>query len=136
MATILQNWNAPAVTPSVKQAADGTRTTIVNLLFLLGRLRIAHWQASTKTNEHQALGSLYDSIGSLIDDFAEILMGTEGGREMPTVSGPIGGGEGYDKIVEEMRTAALDLCKATQPDLANIAADILQAVNKARYLLS
>lgn len=137
MANPIINWEDPP-TEVLKQAADGPRATIIDLLFLLGNLRVAHWRASTKTNEHAALGQLYDSLSDLVDTLAETLMGDEGSREMPSRKATIGQGDGYDGLISEGKRLADSLCTALadKPDLANITADIRQAMNKAAYLLS
>jgi hypothetical protein len=141
MDTSLLRWSTPSPAPHQKAAADNSmRTTIVEILFSLANLRIAHWQASTKTNEHRALGDLYEALDGLVDDFTEVLMGFEGSRDMPSTSAKISGGNGYEAIVDSLKTATETLCTASKSagadDLANIAADMKQAVNKAKYLLS
>jgi hypothetical protein len=40
-----------------------------------GSLQIAHWMANTVTNEHKALGDLYESMVGFVDEFAEVYMG-------------------------------------------------------------
>ena len=132
MANPIISWEAPT-----KAAASDVRQTIIDMLFVLGNLRVAHWQASTKTNEHAALGELYSSINDRLDTLAETLMGDEKNRDMPSKSAAIGSQDGYESLVTESKTLADRLCKslASPPDLANIAAEIRQAANKAAYLL-
>lgn len=132
---LLEGWNETTGHSVEKQAAEsGTRTAIVALLGLLASLRIVHWQASTKTNEHEALGDLYDSLDGLVDTYAETLMGLELKRDMPASGHEIKGGEGFEWIIKDLRTQ-IDKLDTSSPDLGNIAADMLQAVNKASYKL-
>ena len=142
---ILQTIGAAYATKSAATEAstedkptNGLRSTIVDLIILLSNLHVAHWQASRKTNEHAALGGLYASLDGLIDDFAETLMGLEGNTDMPTKSAEVAGGKGFADVVKGIRTSVESLCKESKTvsdDLANVAADMTQAVNKACYLL-
>ena len=141
--TLLANWSEAPQTDAApeKEAAERTmRSTIVEILGLLGNLRVAHWQASTKTNEHKALGDLYESLDGMVDDFTEALMGMDRNRDMPSKTVTIAGGNGHEGILSKLQSAVAYLCtssmEAKADDLANIAADMKQAVNKARYLLS
>lgn len=134
-------YGATADTAVVKSAAEDNsmRKTIVDMLFCLSNLRIAHWQASTKTNEHKALGDLYEALDGLVDDFTEVLMGRDRNRDMPTKSSEVKGGDGYEGVLTSLRkcveSLSADAKEAKAPDLENLAADMIQALNKADYLL-
>jgi hypothetical protein len=133
--------SAPSAALTKSAAADGSsmKTTIVDMLFCLSNLRIAHWQASTKTNEHKALGGLYEALDGLVDDFTEILMGRYRNREMPSKSDTVKGGDGYENVIASLRKCAESLSEdantAKAPDLQNLAADMIDALNKADYFL-
>jgi len=51
---------------------------ICRLVAYNGSLQIAHWLADTVTNEHKALGDLYEKMVGLTDEFAEVYMGKNG----------------------------------------------------------
>lgn len=101
-----------------------------------GSLQIAHWMADTVTNEHKALGDLYESMVDLVDDFAEVYMG-----KYPVVSFP------KEAVIEDITegpaSEGLEIVKDAQAkfkvgeddDLLNILADMSSALNKAKYLL-
>lgn len=134
--SLLQNWNPSSAAP-LKEAAAGVRGAIVDILALLPSLRVAHWQASTKTNEHQALGELYTTLDGLLDDFTETLMGLEGSRELPSRRCSVETGSGFEGLVGRVKDLVNQLVSETsaEADLNNIAADMRQAVSKACYLL-
>lgn len=101
-----------------------------------GSLQIAHWKADTVTNEHKALGDLYDSMVELVDDFAEVYMGKYGVVSFPKDAM-------IEDITEEPASEGLEIVKDAQgkfkvgedDDLLNILADMSSALNKAKYLL-
>jgi len=100
-------------------------------------LRIAHWKANTVTNEHKALGDLYDSISDLVDSFAETYMGHYGSEKIIIPAKPIIDVSGSPvrrgcEIVDYIRS---ELKMGEEDDLLNIVADMQGALNKARYLL-
>lgn len=128
-----------AAQPVVKKAAFGDcRASVIALLGMIPTLRVAHWQASTKTNEHKALGDLYEALDGLIDDFAETLMGLDGNdRSFESHGCTIEAKNEFAGIVKRIRDEVNKVVEATssEADLNNIAADMRQAVNKACYLL-
>lgn len=96
-------------------------------------LQMAHWQADTVTNEHKALGDLYEALVGLLDQFAEVYMGCYGVLEfqkmqVEKLKRPCS--EGL-MIVEELKS------EIDEDDigLENIVADMEIALNKAKYLL-
>ena len=100
-------------------------------------LRLAHWKADTKSNQHEALGALYDSMSDLTDTFAETYMGHYGSQKIDIPLKPIldvsgapvrRGCEIISYIIKELKAGQED-------DLINIAADMQGTLNKARYLL-
>lgn len=136
---LLANWGSQEPKPPAEKeaATTGARATIVKILGLQPTLRVAHWQASTKTNEHKALGDLYEALDGMIDDFTETLMGLEGDRSLPAQKTSIETGNEFLGVVKEIRGLVNTLVSETrdEADLNNIAADMRQAVNKACYLL-
>jgi hypothetical protein len=108
------------------------------LLGFLSSLRVAHLNADTATNEHKAIGELYDDMDELTDDYAEICLGKHGGKataasfaKAPTDDNAAMIQAGSD-CVSDLRAT----CKVgVDDDLLNILADMDTALNKARYLL-
>lgn len=107
---------------------------ICDLVAYNASLNIAHWRADTKSNEHNALGSLYDALVGETDKFAEIYMGKYGVVSFSTCEltdikdAPA---EGL-KIVEELQS---HFKAGEDDDLLNSLADMSAALNKAAYLL-
>lgn len=101
-----------------------------------GSLHIAHWLADTKLNTHKALGDLYESMVDLTDEFAEVYMGKYGLIEFPKDCC-------IEDITEEPATEGIELVSKIEgelnpkedSDLLNITADMMIALNKAKYLL-
>ena len=111
---------------------------VINLQAFSVNLQIAHWRAPTKTNEHRALGDLYERIAELTDTLAEVAMGKSGGREFPTDSIEIETIEpsvlcaaGLD-ILADIRA---ELTAGQDDDLLNIVADMSAEINRTLYLL-
>jgi DNA-binding ferritin-like protein len=99
--------------------------------------RVAHWNASTVTEEHEALGDLYGSFASLIDTFAEIYLGKKGGKVSFTSSTcPHDDNAALLECGQAEVTHQRSLMKpGVDDDMLNILADMDTAINKARYLL-
>ena len=107
---------------------------IIALVAFNTSVQLAHWQASSKTNEHRALGDLYGRMVELTDDFAELVLGKNGNRDLPTVKSiPLAGLVSLG--IQTVLTARSEITDARDEDLANILADMSAALNKAKYLL-
>lgn len=116
---------------------------ILNLMQFNANLQVAHWQAPTKTNEHSALGELYEKMIDLTDEFVETYFGTVGSRELETGED----GEMEIEIVQNMEPllviqgglSVIDELKSAlsedSDDLLNILADMRGALNKTLYKL-
>lgn len=111
---------------------------IGKLLGFLASLRVAHLNADTATNEHKAIGELYEEMDELTDNYAEICLGKHGGKasaaslvKAPTDDNASMIQAGSD-CVSQMRS---DCKVGVDDDLLNILADMDTALNKARYLL-
>ena len=105
-----------------------------SLLALLSNVRVAHWNASTTTNEHRALGELYEALDSTVDTFVELYMGKRkiaacGDAPASPVPEML---EGGCSAVSELRKA---LTVGEDDDLLNALADIEAALSKAKYML-
>lgn len=116
---------------------------VTELLTLHNQLKINHWQTESYA-EHQALGSAYDSLTGLIDEFVEVFMGKYGrivnksgfGLDVQNLK-DIPSNDLADKyikyLVEEL-PKKLDAKKDT--DLLNIRDEMLSVLNKLKYLLT
>ena len=99
-----------------------------------GALQVAHWMANTVTNEHKALGDLYDSMVGLIDTFTETYIGKygmitfkpmklENVSKTPCAKGLV--------LAEDLKSYLSE----DDDDLLNIVADMFTALHKAKYML-
>ncbi len=136
--TLFPGWDSQE--PVIKQAEEsGIRSKILKLLLLNASVRVAHWRASTKTNEHAALGGLYSAVDDFVDSFVEMAMGREGHRDFSSVSGEVNASASNGELIKDLRAAAEGLLEEAKSknaeDLVNTAAELIGAVNKAAYLL-
>lgn len=115
---------------------------ISTLFQILNQLRMMHWQTESYA-AHVALGSLYDSLDELIDDFVETYSGKYG---KPKLESPLSisvadiGRIDPESFLGEVAqflqgkfSEEFDPSKDT--DIANIRDEMIGAVNKTRYLL-
>jgi len=107
---------------------------ICKLVAYNGSLQLAHWTADTVTNEHKALGDLYETMSELTDEFAQTYMGKNGvieicDAEVCKMENPVQDGL---ELTKELTT---NLTEGDDDDLLNIVADMNIALNTARYLL-
>lgn len=116
-----------------------TTDLLVELVALKTNLQLAHWQASSVTNEHATLGALYGKLDGLLDEFAEVTLGKLGAREFPdgkTINLLAGAKpaallkSGFDLLAAIRAELAED-----DGDLRNIADEMQAELNRARYLL-
>ena len=104
----------------------------------LSHIRTFHWNADTKTNEHNALGKLYDQLDELLDTYVETYIGKCGGKVTDDDLDSCGctdNGELVDygcQLVDESR---VNFEAGDDDDMLNILADMETALNKARYFL-
>lgn len=106
------------------------------LLEMQTQLRVYHWQA-TSLSKHTVLGSAYDDLSELVDNFVEILMGAEG----VVAIAPL-------KVHNRNEKDALEYCEdaiedlrrmrdevEVYHDLAAIADEMIGVFGKLKYLL-
>jgi len=136
---LVPGWDSPEPALPKQAEESGIRQQILKLLLLNSSVRVAHWRASTKTNEHKALGDLHEAIDGLVDDYVEMLMGREGSREFSSISGEVNASASNADLIKDLREAAAGLLShakgADAEDLVNTAAEIVGTINKAAYLL-
>ena len=125
--------------PIAENTAKLPTDCVSEFLSLLANIRLAHWQADSRTNEHKALGDLYESVDGSVDEMVEILLGKNGSRDVDAKGLTLFANadlaqllEAGMEIVEHIRT---ELETGTDDDMLNILADISAALNKAKYLL-
>lgn len=115
---------------------DNVDELIHKLVAYNGGLQIAHWMADTVTNEHKALGELYDSMIALTDDFAEVYMGKYGVMAfVPNIKIEDLGKSPCAKGCDLVYQICENFDEEEDSDLLNILADMKIALNKAKYLL-
>ena len=116
---------------------------VTELLTLHNQLKINHWQTESYA-EHQALGSTYDELTGLIDEFVEVFMGKYGRvvnkngftldvKNLKDLSSDQLADKYIKYLVEEL-PSKLDSTKDT--DLLNIRDEMLGNLNKLKYLLT
>lgn len=67
--------NINPVMAKMEHEANSAGLAVGPILALLGKVRVAHWNASTVLNDHTALGGLYESLDESLDHFVELYMG-------------------------------------------------------------
>lgn len=99
----------------------------------------AHWIAATKTNEHKALGDLYESWGGSLDSLAELSMGKTRDRAFSPEQASINPQVDYAALVDNglsLVESFRDTCETGEDDdVLNVLADMSHALNKASYML-
>lgn len=101
---------------------------------------IFHWRTSSFA-AHEALGHYYDSIGDLVDSYAEQVQGCYGlisGFRTPDRVSEKAEKESVVAYFEELkdRVEALEKELPQEPDLVNTYADILRLLHTTIYKLS
>ena len=100
---------------------------------------LSHWTAPTKTNEHAALGELYDSWGDNLDKLAELCMGKARSRDLPTAQLPLKAETNYAALIKTglgLVTAFRFACEpGIDDDVLNVLADMSHSLNLAAYKL-
>lgn len=117
---------------------------VTKFLSVQSQLRIYHWQTKSYA-EHQALGSLYDTLGGLVDEFVETFSGKRGAVPMSKETFAMAADnyktkkevmdylDGFVTYLTTELPSYLDSSKDS--DLLNLRDEMLGAVNKTKYLL-
>lgn len=138
-AVVTPKAETPVQKPIKEAAEDSYASVVCDLLLYNTTVRVAHWKASTSTNEHKALGDLYELVDGALDNFMEVAMGNMGKREFSSTKGELDASASVDSILSKLRESAKKLIslskKNDDEDLLNIAADLLIGINKQAYLL-
>lgn len=115
-----------------------TRLQSIQLLGFADNVRVAHWQAPRKTNEHETLGDLYGALSGPIDELTELAIARDGNLEFPADSIAIINrapyadllGGGLALLAEIRATFAADA-----DDELTVLADIKRAIVRAAFKL-
>lgn len=123
-----------------KQASsEDLHTLILDMVGHNSRLQLAHWRADTQTNEHEALGDLYDAMVGLVDKLAEVSMGKDSNRNFSSVDVTLDPDTTPKDLLQEMKALAEKIMTKVKADgaddLQNITADILENINRTQYKL-
>jgi hypothetical protein len=119
------------------------KTSFVAMFIQLQQqFRIFHWQTNHYAR-HQAYGGIYDSLDDLIDAFVEAYMGKYGRVKLGQTNGVVLKDMDQIDIPSFLNDATQfllgltnQLDSAADTDLLNIRDEMLQAINKLKYLLT
>ena len=115
---------------------------ILKLVQIQVQFKFMHWQ-TTGDAKHRAYGDIYDTLGDLIDSFAEAMMGKYGRPEFESE---------FSIMFQDLKSLSLQnfmdgitdfLVSITEmldpkydTDLLNLRDEMLAAINKLKYLLT
>jgi hypothetical protein len=115
---------------------------IKSFLTMQNQIKILHWQTKSYA-AHQALGSAYEDLDELIDNFVEVYAGGDdsilnvGSISMNTHSiDSVNPTEFMSSICEFLSGKLSDAIPEERTDLHNIKDEMIAVVNKTKYLLS
>ena len=115
---------------------------IQNLLMAQNQMKIFHWQTDSYA-QHQAFGSIYETLTDLIDTFVEVCMGKHGrpqfdqGLNLPLLDlTSVDVMEYIDSVVQFLISLTNVYDPSSDSDLLNIRDEILTEFNKLKYLLT
>jgi len=113
---------------------------VAPLIKIQQQLRIFHWQSETYA-QHKAFGEAYESLNELIDDFIEAFMGRKGKvRAKITYNIELDNfTDNHTKYINDYISFLTNLSNELDPDdtdLLNIRDEMLQVLNKLKYLLT
>jgi hypothetical protein len=115
---------------------------ILKLVQVQVQFKFMHWQ-TTGDAKHRAYGDIYDTLGDLIDNFTESMMGKYGRPEFESE---------FSLMFQDLKSLSLQnfmdgitdfLVSITEmldpkydTDLLNLRDEMLAAINKLKYLLT
>ena len=115
------------------------RLQSIQLLGFRDNLHVAHWQAPRKTNEHAALGELYEAMLGKIDELTELAIARDGDAEFPAVNIGIVNRAAYPDLLVSGLALLAEIHATFKPgnddDALNIIADIAADIRRAGYKL-
>lgn len=115
---------------------------ILNLVQIQNQFRFLHWQTMSEA-KHRIYGEIYDTLGDLIDKFAEACMGKHGRIELDpdfTLDFKDITNVNIQEYVDEITDFLVSITDfyddKYDTDLLNIRDEMLLSVNKLKYLLT
>jgi DNA-binding ferritin-like protein len=115
---------------------------ILKLVQIQVQFKFMHWQ-TTGDAKHRAYGEVYDTLGDLIDNFTESMMGKYGRPEFePEFSimfkdlKSLSLQNFLDGITDFLVSITEELDNKYDTDLLNLRDEMLAAINKLKYLLT
>lgn len=115
---------------------------VSTFLCMQSQIRVWHWQTDSFA-EHQALGSLYESLNELVDEFVEVFSGMNGvpkardsfKTECINYPGKDAIIAYFDDKIQWLQSEVPSQVGEDRTDLLNIRDEIVAALNKTKYLL-
>jgi hypothetical protein len=115
---------------------------VLKLIQIQNQFRFLHWQTYGDA-KHRSYGQIYDTLGDSIDSFVEAMMGKYGRPNFPEEFvvafqdiKSINLQNFIDGIVEFLVSMTDLLDSRYDTDLLNLRDEMLQQVNKLKYLLT
>jgi hypothetical protein len=115
---------------------------ILKLIQIQNQFRFLHWQTNGDA-KHKSYGKMYESLGEIIDDFAEACMGKHGRYEFEPEFmmsfqdiRSLNLQDFLDGITEFLVSFNEIYDRNYDSDLLNLRDEILLKVNKLKYLLT
>ena len=115
---------------------------ILKLVQIQTQFKFMHWQTMGDA-KHRAYGEIYDTLGDLIDNFTESMMGKYGRPEFESEFSimfqdlkSLSLQNFMDGITEFLVSMTEQLDTKYDTDLLNLRDEMLASVNKLKYLLT
>jgi hypothetical protein len=115
---------------------------ILKLVQIQVQFKFMHWQ-TTGDAKHRAYGDIYDTLGDLIDNFTESMMGKYGRPEFESEFAlmfqdlkSLSLQNFMDGITDFLVSITEKLDPKYDTDLLNLRDEMLAAINKLKYLLT
>ncbi len=115
---------------------------ILKLVQVQVQFKFMHWQ-TTGDAKHRAYGDIYDTLGDLIDNFTESMMGKYGRPEFESEFSlmfqdlsSLSLQNFLDGITDFLVSFTEELDQKYDTDLLNLRDEMLAAINKLKYLLT
>ena len=115
---------------------------ILKLIQIQTQFKFMHWQTMGDA-KHRAYGEIYDTLGDLIDNFTESMMGKYGRPEFESEFSimfqdlkSLSVQNFMDGITEFLVSMTEQLDTKYDTDLLNLRDEMLAAINKLKYLLT
>lgn len=115
---------------------------ILKLVQIQVQFKFMHWQ-TTGDAKHRAYGDIYDTLGDLIDNFVESMMGKYGRPEFEpefTLMFQDLSSLSLQNFIDGITEFLVSITELLDPkydtDLLNLRDEMLGAINKLKYLLT